>query len=128
MGGWGMSVTDEEHDAARAAARLAALLKEYTKKLRYISTQVRELQDRYAEAKSLDEQRAIKRAEADFNAIRFGYFRLFSAATDLARQASQMVEHGKLETVARLDLSLRAAEFEASLQEAQQRISAGPEI
>jgi hypothetical protein len=123
-----MSVTEEEHDAARAVARLSALLKEYTKKLRDLSTQVRELQDRYAEAKSLEEQRAIKRAEADFNGIRFGYFRLFSAANDLARQASQLVEHGKLEIVARLELSLRAAEFEIALQEAQQRVNAGPEF
>ena len=72
-----MSQTEEEHEVARAAARLSALLKEYTKKLRDLSAQVRELQNRYAQAKSSNEPRALARAEVDFNAIRFGYFRLF---------------------------------------------------
>ena len=124
-----MSVTDEEHDLARSAARLSALLKEYTKKLRDLSAQVREVQNRYTQA--LEDHGAaphlLARAKSDFDAIRFGYQRLSSAANDLARQASQMVEHGKLEIITRLELSLRAAEFEAALREAQQRVNAGPE-
>lgn len=123
-----MSVTEEEQGMTRAAARVSALLKEYTKKLRDLSVTVREVQDRYSQAQRIvgSAPHLLARAQSDFDAIRFGYKRLSTAADDLARQASQMVENGKLDAVTRLELSLRAAEFEAALQETGKRITAGP--
>ncbi len=121
-----MSLTEEEHEIVRTAARISALLKEYTKKLREMSSQLREVQSLRSEAMKLRRPDEARRAEGDYQTMRFGYLRLLTAANDLARQASQMVEHAKLETVARLELALRTAEFEAALHEAQQRVNAGP--
>lgn len=118
-----MSMVEEQNEAQRMASRLTPLLKEYTEKLRELSGELRTIQ------KSYDMQqvspKAFTRLRLDFDAKRFSYNRLSPAANDLIRQASQLVEHGKVETVTRLELALRLAEFEVAFREAQQRITDG---
>ena len=118
-----MSTVEEQSEAQRMAFHLSPLVKEYTEKLRELIKEVRSIQQEFAKPEFRQER---DRLRFDFETKRFGYNRLSPAATDLIRQASQLVEHGKVEAVTRLELSLRLAEFEVAFREAQQRVAAGP--
>jgi hypothetical protein len=120
-----MSTVEEHTEAQRMASRLSPLLKEYTEKLRELCGEVRTIQESYAKAGAVQSQ-ARAHLQLDFEGKRFGYNRLSTPATDLIRQASQLVEHGKVETVTRLELALRLAEFEVAFRDAQKRVGAGP--
>jgi hypothetical protein len=48
------------------------------------------------------------------------YFSIHPAFLDLARTASSYIEHGKIDSVTRLELALRLAEFEGALSVAQE--------
>lgn len=144
-----MSQAELTYDPQAVAAGLVPLLREYAQRLVEIGTTARRIQRLHgkarlgkqqlaAEAKrvglaapkrghtQLEEQElAAQRAQADFDSLRFAFHRLLPSSTDLSRQASQLVEHGKLEPVTRIELSLRLADFEAALRRAQQRIDAG---
>lgn len=143
-----MSQADVTFDPQTVAAGLVPLLKEYAQKLVEIGADARQLQQLYGEAR-LDKQQlavearshglaapkqdarlekqqlAAQRAQADFENLRFAFNRLLPSGTDLARQASQLVEHGKLEPVTRIELALRLADFESALRQTQQRIGTG---
>jgi len=120
-----MSQTDLTFDPQTVAAGLVPLLKEYAQKLVEIGTCTRRAQRLYAKARLEKQQLAAQRAQADFESLRFALNRLLPSTTDLSREASQLVEHGKLEPVTRLELALRLAEFESALRQTQQRIGAG---
>jgi hypothetical protein len=127
MGDRIMSTVLEGIEAQEIAGGLMPLLKEYTKKLTDKTKEVEEFQRRFNEVKATKAQTDVVRAQRDFDSLRFGLFRLFTPANDLVREASQIVEHGKVEPVTRLELSLRLAEFEAILHQLQQKGNAGPE-
>jgi hypothetical protein len=141
-----MSQTDVTFDPQTVASGLVPLLKEYAQRLAEIGTSARRLQRIYAKAQidvqqaiearrrghnvptldtQIEKQQPAQRAKADFENLRFTFNRLLPSTTDLSRQASQLVEHGKLEPVTRLELALRLADFESALRQAQQRIGAG---
>jgi hypothetical protein len=118
-----MSTVEEQSEAQRMASRLTPLLKEYTDKFRELSAEVRAIQEMNAKVVSPQTRTHL---QLDFEAKRFSYRRLSPAADDLIRQASQLVEHGKVEIVTRLELALRLAEFEVASRDAKQRIGNGP--
>ena len=97
------------------AAGLVPLLKEYTQRLQEISTNARKMQRRYARARlgtqraaqarrtglnapapTKEQQLAAQDTQADFDSLRFAFNRLLPSGNDLSRQASQLIEHGKL--------------------------------
>jgi hypothetical protein len=126
-----MSPTEQKNDAQTIAVGLLPLLKEYTKKLRKLSAQGRQIQAIFADPVGSTVgpgPAAAVRFRHDFQRLHNGFYRLLTPATDLARQVSQLVAHGRVETVTLLELSLRLAEFENALREAQEIVNAGPEV
>jgi hypothetical protein len=116
----------DQESAQDLATKLLPLLKEYRKKLRLQSKQGRVLQGQSSEAKFKGQKGAPASVQFDYESLRWRHLRLATPAQDLIRQASQLVQHGKLNTATRMELSLRLAEFEAALQEAQRVVNLGP--
>jgi hypothetical protein len=94
-------------DPQDLAARLVPLLREYTQRFW-----------------DLGESFGKTARRPDFDDLRFNVNRLKPAADDLSRQASQLVTHGKIEPVARIELSLRLADFESAVRYAVRKMNA----
>jgi hypothetical protein len=125
MGGKLMSTPELEHDAQEVAERLSPLIKEYTQKILALNGKLQVTQ--HEQFKIVDRSPAAKQLTAqEFNMWRFSFLRLQTAVNDLIRQTSQFVEHGKLKLSTKLELSLRLAELEGAMHEAQNRLSMGP--
>lgn len=91
---------------------LIPLLKEYTSKLEEIKEDLR-VTVRESEQQS---NRKIKGILDEKNADMLNlYLRIESAATDLARYTSQLIEHANLDEIVRIELKLRLGEFEHAL-------------
>jgi hypothetical protein len=128
MGGWIMSPLAEANEAEMIATGLLPLLKEYAKKVRALTAKARQIQNSMPQDQTAENQVKLRRARLEFASLQSALSRLKPPAVDLIRQASQMVEHGNLGTIARLELSLRLAEFETAIQDAEMTIPAGPMI
>jgi hypothetical protein len=105
----------EKNDATQTANGLLPLLKEYTNRLRSIREESQTLEEAIAHGKGVN-------AKKELDNLRFEFYRLVPAANDLARQGSQLVEHAKLDTVTKVELSLRVAEFEGALNRTRSRL------
>jgi hypothetical protein len=89
-----------------------ALMKEYTEKLRQISASAHGLRGAWETHRRSDQGGDVRAAHDSLSSL---YRKLSSPAGDLARAVSQMIEHGDLEDLSRLELRLRLAEFEHAL-------------
>jgi hypothetical protein len=116
----------DQETAQDIGTKLLPLLKEYRKKLRLQSKQARVLQARSSNAKLSGLKGVPASVQLEYESLQWSHLRLATPAQDLIRQASQLVQHGKLKTATRMELSLRLAEFEAALQEAQRVVNLGP--
>lgn len=105
------------------AARTIALLKEYREKFESVSNQLFAIQEAGTDEKLDSDKRHILRFKHSSLAQLNNSIR--PAATQLAREVSQRIEHGDLDELDRVELRLRLAEFEHSLQSLQQVSSWG---
>lgn len=101
------------------AEGLIPLLKEFTQKLGNIGKEAQELMMQLATrggffGHSTDLVALRQRL------LRDSFKQLRPAATQLAQHVSQLVEHGGLEDLTRLELRLRLAEYEATLRSAEE--------
>jgi hypothetical protein len=114
-----MSEKKDEDDAQRMALEMMPLLKEFTEKVRDFSGRVSDFLDNSRATKDAPKKQPAEVRQRLFNSLKFGFLRMQPPLTQLAQHASQLVTHGKIEPVTKLELALRSAEFEAALDEAQ---------
>jgi len=111
-----MSETATKAPSNSFAKQAVPLLKEYVQKLNDLAERASGSEyDGPGTAASLKYARLMKL-----------YQRLRPPAVQLIRRVSQMVEHGKLDDFARLELTLRLAEFEHALESAADVFGEGP--
>lgn len=117
-----------ESPLAEQAGAVILLLKEYTEKLHDIIQQAQRLRrqaQRLRELPPRSQSPAEKnRLAVEFNVLQQLLNRLRPPMTRLAQHVSPMVEHGKMDEVARLELRLRLAEFEHILASTNQLLAA----
>lgn len=105
-------------------ARVIPLLKEYLEKFRSISDEAQRIREGAAEQGIDVEKKRLMRLNHEF--LQQLFSRIRPAATQLAREVSQKIEHGNLDELDRVELMLRLAEFEAILLSLQRVFALGP--
>ena len=106
------------------AARVTPLLKEYLEKFRSIAEEAKRSREEITKVEFNAEQKRLVRL--NYEALTQLYQRIRPPATELAREVSQRIEHGRLDELDRVELMLRLAEFEASLLSLQRVFALGP--
>jgi hypothetical protein len=119
MGGWIMSEKKDEDETQRMALEIMPLLKEFTEKIRDFCGRVSDFLENSRAAKEHPKKQPAEARQQMLNSLKFGFLRMQPPLTQLAQHASQLVTHGKVGPVTKLELALRNAEFEAALNEAQ---------
>jgi hypothetical protein len=114
-----MSEPETINGANQFAQTAIPLLKEYSKKLDDISEKAHALRE--TRSKSPDADHKLMETDVKFLGLLFN--RLKPPASNLARHVSQLVEHGNLDDLTRLELILRLAEFESALLSAEGMIN-----
>jgi hypothetical protein len=116
-----MSNAVTSSSAESFADRAIPLLKEYGEKLAAMSAEARALPTPTPSMPPRDQQiRMIEHQD-----LRLKLQKIRPAAQSLARHVSQRVEHGSLEELEKLELTLRLAEFEYALLHAEKMLAAG---
>jgi hypothetical protein len=103
------------------ADTVLALMKEYEQKLRTLVHRFREIQgDRKSvnPTKSREEADRALRLQIEYEEVGATVRRLVHPMEDLARHASALSEHGRVDRVTRLELRLRSAEIETAIERA----------
>jgi aminoglycoside phosphotransferase family enzyme len=94
----------------------SGLMKEYTIKMRQLCEQAKSLDSQVCDGHTQpDRLKAHQRAMSEWRNMQDLVNRLQGPMQDLAQQVSQMIEHGKLSTLAKTRLRLRLAEFESAI-------------
>jgi len=115
-----MSTVVEVPEATEAAKQLVQLSKEYTQKLKDLKESAYSIPLKGVDVKS-NGPRALRVKDVK------SYLQyLRPAAEQLARQASQLVQHGAINDTTRLELRLRLAELEHALFSATDAVKAIP--
>ena len=100
--------------------RLISLCQEFVSTLSEIRDQAYELASLLMEKRRLGDPNIVKELlQARLVALQDRFDAVRPAATRLARAASQMLEHGVLSFIDKLELELRLATFEANLKESE---------
>ncbi len=107
-----MSTATTSLTAEEAAQSLIPLMKEYTEKLNEVCKAIHDL---WANARN-EEKEELRLLRAEYSGLREMVHGVKAPAQALASHVSQLVEHGDLDGILRLELRLRLAEFEGALR------------
>ncbi len=118
-----MSAKNGADEAQHAALALIPLLKEYAEKIHQYGLEIDTINGTEAFGKN-----STRKNQRALQSLQFGFLRLKAPLTQLAQHASQLVEHGNIDPVTRLELALRNAEFEAALNEAESALRASKKL
>ena len=106
------------------AARVIPLLREYLAKFHSVADQAQRIREITAKARLDPEKKRILHLKHDL--LQQLFVRINPPATELAREVSQKIEHGRLDELDRVELTLRLAEFEAALLSLKRLFALGP--
>ncbi|MEN6451433.1 MAG: hypothetical protein ABFC96_13150 [Thermoguttaceae bacterium] len=101
------------------ASRLSSLCREYIDALSCLKKEINAISAALTSAgeRSPKDSVEFKIVAAKYRALQYGFLRLQPALQKLIRTASQTVEHGGLDDVDELELTVRLADLEASLEQ-----------
>lgn len=116
--------TQATAEGQRLAEGLIPLLKEFTRKLRSKRKEAQEIKGQLAKQGGLFGGSVDEWLNLQNRLLQESFRELRPAATQLAQEVSQLVEHANLNEITKLELRLRFAEYQSALRAAEEFLRA----